>query len=127
MGFDATEFLAGLFGGVSVSGSNEQEVISEDGPAAVPSAPTRPRPRSAAPVPAEWLAAAADFVLLLAPDDLPPVPFRLNAWTEIRDAGKFLRWLRADILRGPTGPRARLGTLQADLLELQRFVLQAHD
>ena len=86
-----------------------------------------PRPRSAVPVAVEWPAAAADFVLLLAPDDLPPVPFRLNPWREVRDAERLLRSLRADILRGPSGPRAFYGALQADLLALQRFALQAHD
>ena len=84
-----------------------------------------PRPRSADPVAVEWPGAAADFCLLLTADDLPAAPFKLNPWTEVRDAGTMLRWLRADILRGPSGPRARLGTLQADLLELQRFALQA--
>ena len=34
MGFDATEFLAGLFGGVSVSGPNTGGTVSEDGPPA---------------------------------------------------------------------------------------------
>lgn len=84
------------------------------------------RPRAAVPVAVPW-PGAADFCLLLAPDDLPPVPFKLNACTEVRDAAKMLRWLRAGIRRGPSGPRARLGTLQTDLLELRRFALQAHD
>ena len=82
-----------------------------------------PRPRSAVPV--EWPGAAADFCLLLTADDLPPVPFRLNPWTEVLDAGKMLRWLRADILRGPSGPRAFYGALQRELQDLQRFALQA--
>jgi hypothetical protein len=86
-----------------------------------------PRPRSAVQVAVEWPGAAADFVLLLAPDDLPPVPFKLNPWTEVRDAVKFLRSLRADIKRGPGGPRAFYGAVQADLLELQRFALAAHE
>ena len=73
------------------------------------------------------LAAAADFCLLLTVDDLPPVPFRLNAWTEVRHAAKMLRWLRADIRRGPSGPRAFYGALQRDLQDLKRFVPQARD
>jgi hypothetical protein len=93
------------------------------GQALRPQAP--PRPRSAVPVAVEWPAAAADFCLLLTVDDLPPVPFRLNAWTEVRDAGKMLRWLRADVLRGPSGPRAFYGALQRDLQDLQRFALRA--
>ena len=84
-----------------------------------------PRPRSAVPVAVEWPGEAADFCLLLTADDLPDVSFRLNGWTQVTDAAKMLRWLRADIRRGPSGPRARYGALQADLLALQRFVLQA--
>lgn len=42
-----------------------------------------------------------------------------------RDAGKMLRWLRADILRGSSGPRAFYGALQRDLEELRRFALAA--
>jgi hypothetical protein len=46
-------------------------------------------------------------------------------FTEVRDAVKMLRWLRADILRGRSGPRAFYGALQRDLLALKRFALQA--
>jgi hypothetical protein len=83
------------------------------------------RPHESAPVPIEWPAAAADFCLLLAPDDLPLVPFKLNAWTEVRDAGKMLQALRGDIAAGSSGPRAFYGALQVDLPVLQRFALQA--
>jgi hypothetical protein len=86
-----------------------------------------PRPRSAVPVAVEWPAAAADFCLLLTADDLPPAPFRLNAWTVVKDSAKMLRIMRADVLRGPSGPRAFYGTLQGDLEELRRFALAAHD
>ena len=84
-----------------------------------------PRTRPSDPVPVEWPGAAADFCLLLTADDLPPVPFRLNPWTEVRDAGKMLRRLRANILRGPGGPRAFYGALQSDLEELRGFALAA--
>ena len=67
----------------------------------------------------DWPAALADFVLLLAPDDLPVEPFELNPWTTVVDRGEFLRWLQADIRRGHTGPRARLGSLQTDLRQLR--------
>ncbi len=70
------------------------------------------------------VAALADFCLLLTADDLPAVPFHLNPWTEVRDAGKMLRSLRADILRGPSGPRARYGALQADLRRLHDFLIR---
>lgn len=84
-----------------------------------------PRPRPTVPVTVEWPGAAADFCLLLTADDLPEVPFRLNGWTQVMDAAKMLRSLRADILRGPSGSRAFYGALQADLLALQSFALQA--
>ena len=84
---------------------------------------TAVRPRPTGPV--EWPAAAADFCLLLTANDLPEVPSRLNGWTQVTDAAKMLRSLRADIIRGPSGPRDFYGALQADLLALQRFVLQA--
>lgn len=96
-------------------------------PATVRQATAGPRMRPAVPVAVEWPAAAADFALLLAVDDLPPVPFRLNAWTVVQDAAKFLRWLQADARRGPIGPRAFYGALQADVQALQRFALQAAD
>lgn len=82
------------------------------------------RPSPAAPVPIQWPAAAAEFCLLLAPGDLPPVPFKLNGWTTIQDTGRFLRCLQADIERGPGGPRAFYGALQGELIELHRFALQ---
>lgn len=91
---------------------------------AAPATTTDSRSRSAVPVAVPWAGGAADFVLLMAPDDLPPVPFSLNAWTTITDAATFLRRLQADTIRGPSGPRAFYGALQADLLELRRFVLQ---
>ena len=100
-------------------------VVSPAAPQDASPATAAPRPRAAVPVAVQWPAAAADFVLLLMADDLPRVPFRLNAWTEVRDAGRMLRWLRADILRGPSGPRAFYGALQADLLALQRFAYPA--
>ena len=72
----------------------------------------------------EWPTEAADFCLLLATDDLPPVPFKLNPWTEVRDRAKFLRWLQTDARRGPSGPRAFYGAMQRDLQDLKRFALQ---
>jgi hypothetical protein len=69
--------------------------------------------------------AIADFCLLLTVDDLPPVPFRLNAWTEVRDGSKMLQSLRSDILRGLSGPSVNLGALHAKLLALKQAVMLA--
>ena len=95
--------------------------------AAAPQATAGPRTRPAVPVAAEWPAAAADFALLLVVDDLPRPPFKLNDWTVVQDAGQFLRWLQADLRRGPTGPRAVHGAIQTDLRHLQQVILQAAD
>lgn len=144
MSYHVGDFLAALYGdrpatpaaAPPVATAGGPQPLGADGPqddhgdagqALQPQAPTAvatPRPRSAVPVPVEWPAAAANFCLLLTADDLPAVPFRLNAWTEVRDAGKMLRWLQADIRRGPTGPRAFYGVLQRDLQDLHRFALQ---
>ena len=114
------EMLRGGDGDKTPRTPQKTAVVSPADPQGASPATAAPRPRAAAPLAVEWPAAAADFVLLLAPDDLPEVPFRLNPWTEVRDAGKMLRSLRADIRRGPSGPRAFYGALQADLLVLQR-------
>ena len=70
-------------------------------------------------------AAIADFCLLLTVDDFPPVPFQLNPWTEVRNAGKMLEYLRSRILRGLSGPKVQLDAMQADLRAIKRFVMHA--
>jgi hypothetical protein len=52
-----------------------------------------------------WPGWLADFVLLLAPDDLPE-GLRLDPATLVVDRAKYLGALRADIRRGARGPRA---------------------
>ncbi|MFO0897983.1 MAG: hypothetical protein U0836_11220 [Pirellulales bacterium] len=52
-----------------------------------------------------WPGWLADFVLLLAPDDLPE-GLRLDAATLVVDRAKYFAALRADICRGARGPRA---------------------
>lgn len=75
----------------------------------------------------DWPGDAADFCLLLTVDDLPPVPFMLNRWTMVADAGKMLKHLQADIRLGPHGPRAKYGAIQGDIIELKRFVTDRYD
>ncbi|MBI2481341.1 MAG: hypothetical protein HYV60_22685, partial [Planctomycetia bacterium] len=66
------------------------------------------------------IAAAADFALLLTPDDLPATPFDFGGpHCIVVDADKFLRWLQADVRRGPISPRAMYGALQSDLRRLR--------
>ena len=70
------------------------------------------------------VAAAADFALLLTPEDLPATPFDFGGPHGIVfDAAKFLRWLKADLRRGPAGPRAMYGAIQADLQRLRGMLL----
>jgi hypothetical protein len=74
----------------------------------------------------EWprdVAAAADFVMLLTPSDLPPTPFKLASYRTIVDGMTFLASLKADIQAGATGPRSLLGTLQDDVVALRRYLL----
>ena len=69
------------------------------------------------------VAAAADFALLLTPDDLPATPFDFGGPHGIVvDADKFLWWLQADVRRGPAGPRAMSGVIQDDLRRLRRML-----
>ena len=70
-----------------------------------------------------WPAALADFVLLLVPGDLPAPPFLITPAVQIVSRERFLNWLKADIYRGPTGPRARWGALQSDLQRLRDLLL----
>jgi hypothetical protein len=56
-----------------------------------------------------------DWFLTLVP---PPEPFYLADHIKVIDPIKFFEKLRSEIEAGPTGPRARLGTLQSDLRAL---------
>jgi len=47
------------------------------------------------------VAVLVDFVLLLSVDDLPPAPFDFGSGATVVDAAMFLRWLQADVRRGP--------------------------
>ncbi len=67
-----------------------------------------------------WPDAAADFVLLLAPDDLPDVPFRLNGRATVHDAGRFLCHLRQCIRLGIASPGER-----QDIADLRRVAMAA--
>ena len=70
------------------------------------------------------LAALADWVLLLAPDDLPAAPFEFGGpYCIVVDPCKFIASLRTDIRRGASGSRARYGALQSDLRRLRGLLL----
>ncbi len=93
--------------GVPVAGSDDDDggaPVARQNLAAV-------RPSPAAPVPIQWPAAAAEFCLLLAPGDLPPVPFKLNGWTTIQDTGRFLRVPAGGHRTRPRRPKGVLGRL----------------
>lgn len=70
------------------------------------------------------VAAAADFILLLLPSDLPPTPFSFGTGRTVLNRDKFLRSIQADIRCGVDGPRSLLGTLQEDLLTLLDVVVR---
>jgi hypothetical protein len=73
-----------------------------------------------------WPYAVADFVLLLAPDDLPE-RFKLRQGVEVVDSHLFLASLKRDVLRGAEGPRARWGALQKDLVTLKDLLVSKCD
>lgn len=50
----------------------------------------------------------------LGPEDLPKAPFPLDSNRTVVDVAGFTRALQADVARGPQGPRARYGSVQAD-------------
>jgi hypothetical protein len=72
-------------------------------------------PAASPPTAHEWPTAAADYLLQLSVDDLPPAPFKLDTATTVVDPWKYLASLQDEIRRGPTGPRARNGSLQATM------------
>lgn len=84
-------------------------------------------PKQHGPRPVDWPAAQADFVLLLTPDDLPPVPFRLTSKTTVHDRERFLKHLKTSIRIGPTDWYARRGILQDELRALHRLLIQGFE
>ena len=89
-------------------------VPSEWQPSPIP--PTRP-----ADLPAMWDGDAAELVTWFqtAGDRLPVEPFDLCSGCRVVEPSRFYASLRSEIAAGPTAPRARLGTLQADLRRLR--------
>lgn len=71
-----------------------------------------------------WPEALADWILLLAPDDLPAMPFEIMPGEQVIGRTEFLRRLQADIRQGPRGPRARYGALQRTMEQLKRLLLR---
>ena len=59
-----------------------------------------------------------DWFLTLDP---PPEPFYLENHLHVLDPAKFFDTLRHEIESGPSGPRARTGTLQSDLRQLKEY------
>jgi hypothetical protein len=52
----------------------------------------------------------------------PIAPFELEPHIHVADPVKFCAALRREIQTGPTGPRARMGTLQSDLRKLKVYL-----
>ena len=126
------DFLAGLYDRPETEGTAK----ASPEPAESSASPTTPEPSgepSGAPVVIRaevqgdgprlpWPDSLADWVMLLAPDDLPE-RFHLRQGVEVVDSTRFLASLRRDIGRGPSGPRARYGALQRDILNLHSALL----
>lgn len=92
-------------------------VPSEWQPAPIP--PTRPADASAS-----WDASTAELIgwFQANRDRLPVEPFDLCSGCRVVEPARFYAALQTEIATGPDGPRARLGTLQADLECLRRAV-----
>ena len=86
-------------------------------------------PARSADSPASWDADAAELVAWFqnAGDSLPVEPFDLCSGCRVVEPSRFYASLRSEIATGPTAPRARLGTLQADLRRLRDIVRKDND
>jgi hypothetical protein len=79
------------------------------------------KPQEAAP-PSYWTAEdarLAEWALSLTPDDLPPAPWNLRPGEVVADNAGFLAALQRECRAAPRGPRAKMGTLQAELRRLR--------
>lgn len=56
-----------------------------------------------------------EWIGTITPDTLPPAPFESGAGGRVTDTAKWLASLQSDARGGPKSPRARWGSLQADL------------
>ena len=81
-------------------------------------------PARLADSPGTWNAEAAELVTWFqnTGDRLPVEPFDLCSGCRVVEPSRFYASLRSEIATGPTAPRARLGTLQADLRRLRDIV-----
>lgn len=78
----------------------------------------QPKPSTEIKTPISWdeeTARAAEWFEMV---DLPTAPFDLWPWIKITDPVKYRRFLEIDIRLGPSGPRARYGSLQRELRRL---------
>lgn len=73
------------------------------------------------PVRRDWNCQLAQWALELEPEALPK-RFTLRQGCVVLDRAKFLARLQADVRRGPSGPRARFGALQADVEALRALM-----
>ena len=72
-------------------------------------------------VKASWLPGDQSLVDWFMTMDLPMEPFYLEEHQHIIDPVKFFQLLREEIQTGPTGPRAKKGTLQDDLYKIRAY------
>ena len=81
-------------------------------------------PARLADSPATWDADAAELIdwFRANRDRLPVELFDLCSGCRVVEPSRFYASLRSEIATGPTAPRARLGTLQADLRRLRDIV-----
>lgn len=78
--------------------------------------------RTKSVMPTDWPYALADFVLLLAPDDLPE-EFSLFAWSRVVNRDGWLANLQGQILRGADAHEVIIGDTAKEILSLAKLLL----
>lgn len=63
-----------------------------------------------------------DWIMTVTPEQMPDAPFELHPGVTVVDSARFLASLQRDASLGPTGPRNKWGSLQADLERLHYLI-----
>jgi hypothetical protein len=71
---------------------------------------------------ASWTPADQSLVDWFLAQEAPVEPFLLEPHVRVLDPRKFFELLRREVESGPRGARARMGTLQSDLLKLKSYL-----
>ena len=59
------------------------------------------------------------WIMQISPGDIPQTPFQLSTGTCVIDGPRFLNQLKAAVIRGESGPRAKWGAIQNDCRQIK--------